>query len=281
MYAKNASRYTYDSNNIRYALYQTNGIENYNWLFFPGGPGVDSSYFHGLVKILNLPGKVWLIDLPGNGSNVEGVVPYDFDKWFKIFPKMIQKFENPILVGHSFGGMFPLLFPELEDKLSAFVILNSAPSLWLEAAVEYSQQFDLPDLSKEMADFTQYPSQETFEVALDACMPYYFTKDTLDLGRELLLKVPFQYLPAVWWQRKAIELKFYAKWVPQAVPTLVLGSKYDCICPFFLFKNDKRFQRENIRLAYIENAGHLPWVEQPLVVKSMFTEFVKSLKVDY
>lgn len=281
METRKASQYSYDSNHVRYELYQTNGVENYNWLFFPGGPGADSRYFRSLVDILDLPGKVWLVDLPGNGSNADEKTSYDFDAWFKVFPEIIQKFENPILVGHSFGGMFPLLFPELEDRLKGFVILNAAPSLWLEAAVEYSGQFDLPDLSKEMADFTQHPSQETFEVALDACMPYYFPKNTLELGRELLLQVPFQYLPAVWWQRKVMELQFCAKWIPQQVPTLIIGSRYDCICPYTLFKKDERFQRENIRLAYIQHGGHLPWVEEPQEVKSMFEGFAEKLKSEF
>lgn len=67
-------QYSYDSNHVRYELYSTNESENYNWLFFPGGPGGDYSYFRSLVDILSLPGNVWLIDMPGNGSNVkEGV----------------------------------------------------------------------------------------------------------------------------------------------------------------------------------------------------------------
>ena len=279
METANLSRYFYDSNHVRYELYKTNGAENYNWLFIPGGPGFDSSYFHSLLDILDLPGNVWLIDLPGNGSNIEEGISKNFDEWFEIFPSIIQKFENPILVGHSFGGMFPLLFPELENKLKGFVILNSAPSLWLEAAVEYSRQFDLPDLSEEVADFTQNPSQQTFEVVLDACMPYYFPEATLEQGRELLLQVPIQYLPAVWWLRKAIELNFSAKWIPQAVPTLIVGSKFDCICPFSLFEKDKRFERDNIKLVYVENAGHFPWVEQPQDIVNAFENLCYRLNI--
>lgn len=271
--------YFYDSNHTRYELYSSNGAESYNWLFLPGGPGADSSYLHSLVDTLDLPGNVWLIDLPGNGSNIDATDSENFDKWFEIFLAVIQKFDDPILVGHSFGGMFPLLFPELEDKLKGFIILNSSPSLWLEEAVEYSRQFDLPDLSEEMADFTQHPSQQTFEVALDACMPYYFPKETLKKGRELLLQIPFQYLPAVWWQKKAIELNFSAKWVPQKVPTLIVGSKYDCICPYTLFKKDERFQRSNIEFLFLENAGHCGWLESPQEMKAGFKNFSRRLNL--
>ncbi len=270
--------YTYDSNQVRYELYQTNGEETYNWLFFPGGPGGDSSYFRSLADLVDLPGNVWLIDLPGNGSNVSSDTSEDFDTWLEIFPSLIEKFQNPIVVGHSFGGMLPLLFPELENKLKGLVILNSAPTLWMEEAAAYGKQFDLPDLTAEMQAFVEQPCQETFDVALEACTPYYFPELTLTQGKELLSKLPFQYLPAVWWQKKAVESNYSAKWAPQQVPTLIIGGKYDCVCPFSLFEKDQRFDRENIELVFIEDAGHLPWLENPQAVKEAFANFNSQLK---
>lgn len=269
--------YLIDRNHVRYRLYQDNEGAPYNWLFFPGGPGADSSYFCSLIDELELPGKVWLIDLPGNGSNVVEGATEDYDQWFELFPNVIKQFDNPILVGHSFGGMFPLLFPELENHLKGFVILNSAPCLWNEEAVAYAKQFDVPDLSKEMLAFVSNPSQATFEAALDACMPYYFPKHTLEKGRALLAPVACRYQPAVWWQNKAVELNFAAKWIPQTVPTLIIGSKYDCICPFTLFQKDKRFQRDNVELLYIEDAGHLIWVENPIAAKAAFKKMTARL----
>jgi pimeloyl-ACP methyl ester carboxylesterase len=269
--------YLYDSNHVRYELYQTNKGKPYNWLFFPGGPGGDSSYLYSLVDELNLPGNVWLIDMPGNGSNLQDGFTDDFDQWMVIFPQIIKQFDNPVLVGHSFGGMFPLLFPELENHLKGFVILNSTPVLWLEEAVAYSKQFNLPDLSQEMQEFTLHPNQETFDTALNACMPYYFPEKTLEKGRALLSQVPFRYQPAVWWQRKAIELNFSAKWIPEKVPTLIIGSKYDCICPFSLFEKDLRFHRPNIELLFIKDAGHMDWVENPGAVRKAFKKLIPRL----
>ncbi|MBM3183815.1 MAG: alpha/beta hydrolase [Chlamydiae bacterium] len=269
--------YFYDSNQVRYQLYQTNEGKPYNWLFLPGGPGLDSSYLQSLVDELELPGNVWLADFPGNGSNVQADFSGNFDQWFEFFPGIINQFDNPVLVGHSFGGMFPLLFPALESKLKGFVLLNSTPVLWLEEAVNYSKEFDVPDLSKEIQEFTLNPNQDTFEAALDACMPYYFPKKTLEKGRRWLSQVPFSWQPAVWWQKKAIELNFSAKWIPEKVPTLIIGSKYDCMCPFSLFEKDKRFDRPNIKLLFIENAGHMSWIENPAAVRDAFKVLTSRL----
>lgn len=272
------TNYLYDSDQVRYELYQTNGGENYNWLLFPGGPGADSSYLRSLVDILDLSGNIWLIDLPGNGGNSNNSTSDDFDFWFELFPRIVKQFDNPIVLGHSFGGMLPLLYPEFEGVLKGCVILNSSPKLWLDEAVAYSKQFDLPDLTEDMQAFVQNPNQQTFNAALNACMPYYFPKETLEQGRQLLSKIPFEYRAAVWGQIKAIEGKLLAKWIPQQIPTLIIGGKYDCICPFSLFKSDERFQRENIKLLFIENAGHCPWVDNPIAVEKAFKEFSSRIK---
>lgn len=271
--------YFYDQNKVRYKLAKQGNGNPYNWLCFPGGPGGDSTYLHTLIDYIDLPGNVWLIDLPGNGSNINNsLTNYDFDQWMEIFIPTISKFENPIIVGHSFGGMLPLFYPELENILKGFVILNSMPKLDMNEAVEYAKQFDLPDLSQDMGAFILNPSQETFDTALAACIPYYFPKETLEKGKALLQNLPFQYRPAVWWQKKAIELNFSAKWIPQNVPTAILGGKYDCICPFSLFKSDSRFNRSNISLYYSEKSGHIGWVESMETYQKAFLELIEKMQ---
>lgn len=263
--------FLFDINHIRYQLIASNEGKPYNWIFLPGGPGADSCYFQSLINFLNLPGNTWFIDFPGSGRNIHP--GYNFDRWFDIFLPALKKFENVILVGHSFSGMFPLLFPELENILKGYVILHSAPSLWLEEAAIYSKRFNLPDFSSEMQDFTLNPNEKTFRVALDACMPYYFPPHTLEEGRHFVSQIPFQYLPTVWWQRKAVEINFSAKWVPEQVPTLIVGGTYDCMCPFTLFQRDKRFSRPNITMFNIENGGHFGWLESPNEYKRLFSDF--------
>src|ERR1700712_5244480 len=42
----------------------------WNWLFLPGGPGIGSDSLRDLGEPPDLPGTGWLVDLPGDGSNV-------------------------------------------------------------------------------------------------------------------------------------------------------------------------------------------------------------------
>ncbi len=264
--------YFYDESRTRYHLQKTCFGTPYNWLFLPGGPGGDSSYLQSLTNILDLPGNTWLVDLPGNGSNLV-VDDYNFEKWFDILIPSVSKFENPILVGHSFGGMFPLLFPKLEKYLKGLVILNSAPSAPLEEAVKCGKLRNLPDLAKEMEVFSNNPNEETFRIALNACIPYYFSPDYLEQGKKFLENVKMQFRPSAWWSQ-GIGKNFNATWVPQKVPTLIIGGDNDSIAPISIFENDKRFKRDNIFLKKIEQSGHFSWIDQPDVFKNIWMEFI-------
>jgi len=272
--------YFYDENRVRYQLYRSKAGMAYNWLFFPGGPGADSRYLTSLIDTLDIPGNAWLIDLPGNGDNTENLPEgFSFDKWLEILPTIPARFQNPIYVGHSFGGIMPLLFPELGQTLTGLVLLNTTPSLWFDAAREAAQKFQLPDLTSAMNGFTQNPMQVTFENALSACLPYYFPKKSLGLGSQLLSGLPFPFQVAAWGQMKAAEMCSRINWIPNNLPTMIVGGEYDAMTPFTLFRNDPRFKLPNINMFEIMGAGHMPWVEQPQKVCQLFQEFARKLSI--
>ena len=50
--------YLYDDLGTRYHLASSRGGKALNWLFVPGGPGFDSSYFLPLAQNLNVDGNV-------------------------------------------------------------------------------------------------------------------------------------------------------------------------------------------------------------------------------
>lgn len=269
--------YFYTKDNVRLTLSRCSGGKAINWIFIPGGPGADASYLESMGSLLELPGNCWLVDFPGNGTHDAEIDSYD--KWMDIFIPTLKLFPNPVLIGHSFGGMLPLLYPECETILKGLVLLSTTPTMWQEEAARRAQELELPDLSKEMGAFIADPTQATFDNAINACMPYYFTKDSFTEGAKLLKQVKMAYKPAVWWQHKVTEISYEAKWIPQNVPTLIVNAEYDAMTPPTLFKKDKRFDRPNISRHIIPNAGHLPYFEQPEEVKTLFEEFMKKIKV--
>lgn len=271
--------YLYDDHFVRYNLVKTSSGSPFNWIFVPGGPGADSRYFHTLTNHLDLPGNSWLIDFPANGDNLSNTIPadYDFEKWADCLLSVVTRFPNPIYVGHSFGGMFPLLFPQLEDLLKGFIILNATPARWLDEAAKLAHENNIPILTEPMQAFENNPNQDTFKEALLACLPYYFPSSTLELGTSLLKDLPCNYHAAVWWLKKVNEINFNAKWIPQNIPTLIIGASHDFVTPFSLFKKDQRFKKDNIQFEYIQDAGHFPWIEKIKLVTNAFSTFVDQI----
>ncbi len=271
----------FDQNGVRYRLVSRNPVKNknWNWLFIPGGPGCDSSSLLSLEKLLDLPGNTWLIDFPGNGDNINGIPEdYDYNKWFECVIPMVKRFENPIIVGISFGGILTLLTPELENYLKGVVILSSTPRIWLEEAAACAKKYNLPDLDLQLQAFIQNPSDETCKKLLDICTYYWFYKEeSLAKGREFILSIPFAFKPTFWWLHKVEACGYTATWIPEKVPALIIGNEFDYMTPFEIFQNDPRFARPNIELVEIKEAGHFNWIDNPEGVKAAFQNFSDSL----
>lgn len=271
-------RYFFDNNNIRCNLIQTRTGKGLNWLFVPGGPGADSRYLNSLTRLLDLPGNVWLVDLPGNGDHAVGCASnYDYNQWFEIFPQLVKRFDHPVVVGHSFGAMLVMLCPELEGKLTGFVSLNSSPALWLEEATKAARVADLPDLTNDMTAFIQNSNQSTFDQVLQTCMPYYFPHQSMDQGKKMLAELPFQYNLVDWALRLVIDIQYKAKWAPKEIPMLIINADRDYMCPPVLFQQDERFHGPNITSHVVQGAGHFPWIERPNEVARLFHEFMGKL----
>ncbi len=88
----------------RLKLIRDDQSQKYNWLFLPGGPGLGSESLQDLVNILNLSGSVWLVDLPGEGSNTTEDDEKNFANWSDGLIEAVDEFDDVILVAHSSGG---------------------------------------------------------------------------------------------------------------------------------------------------------------------------------
>jgi len=268
--------YFYNENGVRFNKVQASSAPTaLNWLFIPGGPGADSSYLNSLVEILSLPGNIILVDLPGNGSNKVDE-NYNSKEWLSIFIPMVASFKNVILVAHSFGAVLPLLFLELEKLVKGFIILNSYPSLDIEEIYQVSKDSALLQLP-EKDIYLNNPNQYSFDQLIQAALPYYFTHEKLEKGKELFKNLDFPYKVSLEWKKFLQEINFNAKWVPQNVKTFLIGGENDIINPFSIFLKDQRFERDNIRKFLIKDAGHWCWIDKPEEVKKIFEEFISDI----
>ncbi len=106
---------------------------------------------------------------------------------------------------------------------------------------------------------------------------YFFTDKYRAQGIEQIVSKLEYCIPTEhWWYREGA--KFYAeiKWVPQKVPTIIIGGNDDFITPMAVYEQALNFQRENIRMVTIPGAGHFPWLEQPRLVNYEMKSFLES-----
>jgi len=274
----NKKSYLWTKAKARLQLIKTSQGENYNWLFLPGGPGLGSEYLASLTDILELPGNIWYLDLPGDGSNLTGDDTLSFSNWSEALAEAVNALENVILVAHSSGGMFALAIPQLKQNLRGLVLLDSAPDAsWQHCFKEYTSQNPLPGIGDFNAELNKDPSNETMRKQILASLPYYFKTTVTKEHIELFEKLPFNYKSYLWSVNNFNDT-YTAKWIPDNIPTMILGGDSDYLTPLYLFKNSTEFQTENIMFREIQNAGHFPWLENPEQVVLAFKEFLESMK---
>lgn len=251
---------------------------NLNWLFLPGGPGLGAESLLPLLKILQLTGKLWLLDLPGDGSNTTSNNQESFKSWPAALIEATRSFNHVILVAHSTGGMYALSLPELEKHLEGLVLLDSAPdATWQISFAEIMKKQPIPGWQALQEKYEKNPSNEALKALTLASAPYLFTKKGQSSGIESLCSLPYNY-ETCQWSEKHFDRTYQAQWIPKTIPTLILAGEEDQITPLKLFQNDKRFSQENIIIKSIKGAGHYPWIENPAEVAEAFNFYVHQLR---
>lgn len=257
-------------------IYSSEG--NLNWLFLPGGPGLGSESLLPLLKTLQLPGKLWLLDLPGDGSNTTSNNSESFSHWPEALIEAVQSFTHVILVAHSTGAMYVLTLPELEKHLEGLVVLDSAPdATWQILFAEIIKKKPVAGLQALQENYVKDPSNKALKALTLASAPYLFTKRGQTSGMELLSGLPYNY-ETCQWSEMHFDSTYQSKWIPQKIPTLIMAGEEDLVTPLQLFEKDKKFCRDNITFKSIKNAGHFPWIENPSAVAKEFKTFLMSLK---
>lgn len=248
-----------------------------NWIFLPGGPGLGSESLAELTAILHfLPGNLWHLDLPGDGSNTTPNNKESFQHWSFALIEAVEYFEHVILVGHSTGGMYALSTPRLETLLDGLVLLDSAPdSGWQALFGEEVAKRPLPEAERIQESYLNHPNNQTLKELTVASAPYLFTDKGMEAGIEMLKGLSYNF-ESCQWSDEHFDKTYQAKWIPKDIPTLILSGELDIITPLHLFSRAKDFCGKNITIKSIKNAGHFPWIDNPLAVAAAFQEYYKN-----
>ncbi len=249
-----------------------------NWLFLPGGPGIGSESLHELCDALDVPGSLWMVDLPGDGSNVSppGAPADPFSVWPRVLIEAAEALPNVIYVGHSTGGMYLLSTPELEALVVGLALVSTAPDAgWRPHFFEMVRQNPLPAVDAATAIYEAGKTDDRIADIAVASAPWNFTPEKVDVGRELLARMPYN-AAAVDWSDQHFDSTYVATWWPRSLPVLILGGAEDRIVVQHLW-NRPGFDGPHVIRRLIPGAAHFSWIERPEAVRAAFSELAGAV----
>lgn len=257
-----------------------------DWLLLPGGPGLGSESLTELADIIagiEGSGSVYLVDLPGDGSNIDPPVPADVDERFAKWPGVLieaaEAVPGAVFAGHSTGGMYLLSTPGLAGLITGLVLISSAPNAnWLAAFAEMTRRHPLPAVDSAAKAYGLDPTPSHLRDLTVASAEWNFTPPTVDYGQRLLKRLPYN-VDAVDWSDRNFDHTYAHQWLPD-VPTLILSGGEDRIVDQSLWDDDPSFSRANILHRTIPNGAHFPWIDQPDAVRECLMEFVGTLELE-
>jgi pimeloyl-ACP methyl ester carboxylesterase len=249
-----------------------------NWLLLPGGPGIGSESLLELADALRVPGAIWLVDLPGDGSNRKppGESKNPFSAWPQVVAEAAQALPNVVFCGHSTGGMYLLATPELEKHIVGLALLDTAPDArWFSHFVKMTAEHPLPAVEAANKIYEADRRDENIAAVAVASAEWNFTPRGLAAGRKLLARMPYN-SAAVEWSAAHFDHIYEASWWPRSLPVLVLAGAEDRIV-WQGGWDEERFHSPNARFWAIEGSGHFPWIENPSAVSAAFDELALRL----
>ena len=250
----------------------------WNWLFVPGHPGLGSASLVGLVDAAQVPGTSWLVDLPGDGSNVgaPGAPADPYRLWPDVIVEAVESVPNAVAVGHAAGGQHLLSVPSLETRLAGLVLIDTAPDRgWMPTFEAMRAAHPLAEAAEAAERYECQPTDANLRDLTIASASWHFTPDGLAKGRELLTRMPYN-CAAAEWSEHSFDRSYLAAWWPTQTPTLIISGGEDRVVDQSLWA-DPYYQGPHVAHSVIERAGHFPWIERPDAIRGTFDGFEQSL----
>lgn len=265
----------YTASGVRMRLHSSRPGE-LNWLLLPGGPGIGSQNLHELADAMEVPGAIWLIDLPGDGSNTTHPHGDPYALWPQVLAEAAQAVPYPVYVGHSTGGMYLLSTPALGELVCGLALLDTAPDCsWHPQYVAMTQADPLPAFARALDAYMREKSIAHLTTLAVTSAEWNFTPRALDAGRALLARMPYN-ADAAEWSDANFDHVYAARWWPTQIPVLRLWGACDRIVSQRAW-SAPRFNTSNLLACPIDDAGHFPWIDQPALVRDAFVQFSRRV----
>lgn len=197
--------------------------------------------------------RVIIIDLPGHGNSDEPSYAYTIYDYVAIVHKMLKKLdvENPILIGHSFGGKISLVYSSMYE-VDKLIVLGSP---YKKAIKKLSLKV------KVLKQLKKIPGMKIFEDVIKQNMGSTDYRNASPIMRQVLVNHVNLDVTDVLKNIKA--------------PTLIIWGRKDEMVPV---KDAIELEEQipNAGLVIIENATHYAYLEQLSYVIKIINSLLKE-----
>lgn len=186
----------------------------------------------------------------------------------------LSTLDHPMLVTHAFSGMLALTQP-LPQNLKGLVLMNAAADNAFITELPQRIQTIPHDAATVAAEFWLNPTDDSYKTYSLNLLPYSVTETALEIARSVLAQCTFRHEPYLHYVTSFLP-NFQMAHIP-ACPTLVVTTDKDIICPAQFIKPLLILPRHNIQQVVIQDAAHIPWIDQPIATANMIQSWHETI----
>jgi len=244
--------------NIYYEKY---GSGKDNIIILPGW-GDTRNTFYQIIEVLKCFYTIYIIDYPGFGNSSfpnRDLDIYDYANLIRDFIK-IKGIDNPIIIGHSFGGRLGIILTGLYKLNIDKMILIDAAGIKRKKKIKLRIKQLIYKCLKRMSKLLPKKIRQTY---LNKLINIFGSTDFKNLDqniRKTFIKVINEDLTKYLYEISASTLLI---WGEEDVDTPVEDGKV------------MNVKIKDSGLIIIPNAGHFPYLQYPYYVNKIILEFLK------
>lgn len=246
--------FKYQNLNIYYEEYKGGKKE----IIFLHGWGNSSKTFINQVNFLKNQYHLYLIDLPGFGKSNEQLKIYSLDDYVNLIKDFIKEKEinNPILIGHSFGGR--VIIKYLKTNYVDKIILIASAGIKQKKTIKQKLKIINYKIKKKWYQLTKNYVEYNYLIKTNGSTDYQNASTIL---KSTMVKIINEDLTK---QLKTITSKTLLIWGQNDTETKINDA--------YLFKK----LIKNSTLTIFKNAGHFVHIDEYQNVNELIKKFIEE-----